>query len=139
MHIPAAILSAVVTIIAVVFYFYTSLGVGRMRGKHGIKAPAMTGHEEMDRAVRVHMNTLEQFVIFLPLLWIATTYFMVVAWLSPLLGLVWIIGRFIYMTSYMADPDKRGTGFLIASLANVGLLILSIWGVVSAWMAVNAA
>ena len=35
----------------------------------------MTGHPEFERAVRVQMNTIEQFVIFLPLLWLATIYF----------------------------------------------------------------
>jgi glutathione S-transferase len=139
MHtVPATLLSAIITILAVLMLFYTSVPVGRARGKHGIKAPAMTGHVELDRAVRVHMNTLEQFAIFLPLLWTATTYFQVIGWLPSLLGLIWIIGRFIYMQAYLADPDKRGAGFITGVLASLGLLILSIIGVVMAWMAVTA-
>ena len=139
MHmVPAAILSAAVTIIAVLFYFYTGLRVGGMRSTHNVQAPAVTGHPLFERAYRVQMNTLEHIVIFLPLLWIATTYFMIVGWLAPALGLVWVLGRVVYMTGYMADPGKRGTGFLIAGLALVGLLILSIWGLVQAWLAVQA-
>jgi glutathione S-transferase len=69
----AELLSAVVTILAVLFFFYTGFGVGRMRGKHKINAPAMTGPIEFESAVRVQMNTLEQLVVFLPLLWLATT------------------------------------------------------------------
>jgi len=135
---PAALLSAVVTILAVLFYFYAGLRVGAMRGKHGIKAPIMTGHPEMDRAVRVHMNTLEHLIIFLPLLWLATIYFHALPWLPAVAGLVWIIGRILYMTSYMADPDKRGTGFAIAGAANLVLLVLAIWGIVATWSAAAA-
>jgi glutathione S-transferase len=139
MHaVPAAILSAVVTILAVLFYFYTGTVVGQMRGKHKIAAPAVTGNTEFECAYRVQMNTLEQLVIFLPLLWLATTYFTMLGWLPPLLGVVWIVGRFLYMNGYMAAPDKRGTGFGVALLANLGLLILSLVGIVQAWMAVHA-
>ena len=40
--------------------------------------------------------------------------------------------------AYMADPAKRGMGFTIAILATAGLLILSIVGIVQAWMAISA-
>jgi glutathione S-transferase len=136
--VPGTVLSAVVTILAVLLYFYMGLNVGRMRGKHGIKAPAMTGNPEFERAVRVQGNTLEFLPIFLPLLWIATTYSPWYGWLPALLGLVWVIGRFLYMTGYMVDPEKRGTGFLISGISLLLLLILSIWGIVNAWTAVNA-
>lgn len=137
--VPATILSAVVTILAVLTLFYTSVPVGRARGKHGIKAPAMTGHEDLERAVRVHMNTLEQFAIFIPLLWVATSYFALVGWLPAALGLVWIVGRLIYMNAYLKDPGTRSLGFGITLLASVGLLILSVIGVVMAWSAATAA
>jgi glutathione S-transferase len=137
--VPNTILSAIVTILAVLMLFYTSVPVGRARGRHGIKAPAMTGHEDLERAVRVHMNTLEQFAIFIPLLWVATMYFTLIGWLVPALGLVWIVGRFIYMQAYLADPAKRSTGFSITILSSAGLLVLSVIGVVMALMAVTAA
>ena len=135
---PATLLSAAVTILAVLMLFYSSIPVGRARGKHGIKAPAMTGHEDMDRAVRVHMNTLEQFAIFLPLLWVATIYFTLIGWLAPAFGIVWIIGRFVYMQAYLKDPAKRSAGFGITILASLALLILSVIGVVMAWTATTA-
>jgi glutathione S-transferase len=135
---PATLLSAAVTILAVLMLFYSSIPVGRARGKHGIKAPAMTGHEDMDRAVRVHMNTLEQFAIFLPLLWVATAYFNLIGWLAPAFGIVWIIGRFVYMQAYLKDPAKRSAGFGITILASLALLILSVIGIVMAWTATTA-
>jgi glutathione S-transferase len=135
---PAALLSAIVTILAVLFVFYTGMRVARMRGKHGVHAPATAGHPEFERAYRVQMNTLEQFVIFLPLLWIATSYFGRLGWLAPALGLVWIAGRIVYMQGYMAAPEKRSRGFAISMIANLGLLILSIVGIVQNWIATNA-
>lgn len=136
--VPATILSAIVTIIAVLVYFYMGLRVGQMRTKHSIAAPAMTGNPEFERAVRVHMNTLEQIVVFLPLLWIATVYFRTLAWLPAVLGALWIIGRLMYMQGYMQAPDKRGAGFGVAAIANLGLLILAVIGIAMSWMAATA-
>jgi glutathione S-transferase len=138
MAVPATLWTSIVTVLAVLVYFWTSMGVGRMRGKHGIKAPAMSGHPEFERAVRVQMNTLEAMPIFLVLLWMATIYSPWMGWLPATLGVIWVIGRVLYMQGYMADPEKRGTGFMISMLANLGLLILSVWGIVNAWMALNA-
>ena len=87
------------------------MNVGRMRDKHGIKAPAMTGHDEFERAVRVHMNTMEGAIAFLPALWIAEIWFG--GWIPPVAGFVWVVGRVIYMLGYMAAPEKRETGFII--------------------------
>jgi glutathione S-transferase len=131
------LLSAAVTVLAVILGLYTMMLVGRMRGKHGVQAPAMTGAPEFERAVRVQMNTLEQSVLFLPLLWLATVYPVVSGYLAPGLGLVWIIGRVLYATGYMSDPAKRSSGFLVSGLALLGLLVMSIIGIFHAWMVVR--
>jgi len=139
MHIvPATLLSAVVTILSILFVFYTGINVARMRGRHKISAPSVIGNPEFERAYRVQVNTLEQFVMFLPLLWLATAFFESPAWLPAVLGLVWIIGRFVYLRGYMTAAEKRGTGFQITMLATAALLIVSIVGIVQAWMAVSA-
>jgi len=135
----AELLSAAVTILAILFVFYTGLLVARMRGVTGIKAPAVSGDPKFECAYRVQMNTLEQFVMFLPLLWLATAYFHVLPWLPAVFGLIWVIGRIVYMNGYMAAPEKRSNGFLISVIATAGLLILAVWGIVDAWMALAAA
>ena len=128
------LLSAGVTVLSVLLGLYTMTLVGRMRGKHGVQAPAMTGAPEFERAVRVQMNTLEQVVLFLPVLWLATVYPVFSGYLAPGLGLVWLIGRLLYASGYMAQAAKRSSGFLIAGIALLGLLILSIIGIVHAWL-----
>ena len=134
----ATLFTAIVTILAVLVLFWTMLRVGGMRGKHNIQAPATTGHPEFDRAYRVQMNTLEQFVMFLPLLWLATALFHDLPWLPAVFGLVWVLGRIMYMNGYMSAPEKRSNGFLVSAIALAALLILSIWGIVETWMALNA-
>lgn len=131
-------MSAVVTILAILLYTLMMVRVGQMRGKHSVKAPAMAGHPEFDRAFRIHYNTLEALPVFFALLWLATIYFHMLPWLPALVGLIWVIGRFLYMNGYMADPAKRSTGFSIATLCQLVLLILAIIGIVQTWMAVTA-
>jgi glutathione S-transferase len=132
---PVMAATAIVTIIAVLFYFWTGLNVGRMRGKHKIDAPLMVGNREFECAVRVQTNTLEWLPIFLPLLWLASIYFSpamsmaYLPWLPVVFGVVWIIGRYLYMTGYMAAPEKRSTGFLVAAIGVVGLLVCAIIGI----------
>ncbi|HEX3674756.1 MAG TPA: MAPEG family protein [Rhizomicrobium sp.] len=142
---PVTLVTAAITILAIIFYFWTGINVGRMRTKHGVAAPAITGSPEFERAMRVQMNTLEWFVIFLPLLWLATIYFSpamsmaYLSWLPPILGLIWIAGRVLYMNGYMVAADKRSTGFLISGIAIIGLLICAIAGLIMTWSAVSAA
>jgi glutathione S-transferase len=128
------LLSAAVTVATVLLGLYTMILVGRMRGKHNVQAPAMTGAPEFERAFRVQMNTLEQVVLFLPALWLATIYPVVSGYLAPGLGLIWLVGRVLYASGYMAEAAKRSSGFLIAGIALLGLLVLSIIGIVHAWL-----
>jgi glutathione S-transferase len=128
------LLSAAVTVLTVLLGLYTMILVGRMRSKHAVQAPAMTGAPEFERAFRVQMNTLEQVVLFLPVLWLATVYPVLSGYLAPGLGLIWLIGRVLYASGYMAAAAKRSSGFLIAGVALLGLLLLSIVGIVHAWL-----
>ncbi len=129
---PDMLYTAIVTMLTVLLFFWMGMQVGRMRAKHGIKAPAMTGHDEFERAVRVHMNTMEGAIAFLPALWVAEIWFG--GWIPPVAGFVWVVGRLIYMLGYMAAPEKRETGFLIQAIALVVLIILAVWGIVASFI-----
>jgi uncharacterized membrane protein YecN with MAPEG domain len=118
-------LVAIVTCLALLTYFWMGLQVAGARGKSGIQAPAMTGHPLLERAVRVHYNTLEWLPIFLASLWLFAIYWNDLV--AAGLGLVWIVGRLIYSFGYMADPGKRGLGFMIQSLAT-GVLLFGALG-----------
>jgi len=112
---------AVVTILALIQFYVFAVQVGRMRAKHGISAPAITGHPEFERMFRVQQNTMEQLVIFVPALWIYG-YFGNPLW-GAAVGLVYIVGRFIYKRGYLIDPSKRSLGFTIGVIAISVLLV----------------
>jgi uncharacterized membrane protein YecN with MAPEG domain len=128
--------TAVVSLLALLLYFYMGLNVGRARGKTGIAAPAMTGDPLLERAVRVHYNTLEWLPIFLVSLWLFAIYWNELV--AAGVGVVWIVGRFIYSTGYMADPGKRSTGFLI-QLAAVAVLLFGALGKIGYSLATGGA
>jgi glutathione S-transferase len=131
-HFTAPMMSAIDTILAVIFYLFAATQVGRARGAFGIVAPATVGHPQFERAYRVQMNTLEQLAAFLPLLWLTAVYPMPVPWIAPLVGLVWVVGRILYLRAYMRDPTTRGAGVMTTGLASVALLVLAIAGVLRA-------
>jgi glutathione S-transferase len=131
---PVILSTALVTILAIVLYFFMGAKAGQMRAKHNIKAPAVSGAPEFERAFRVQMNTLEHLPVFIPLLWLATIYFSWLPLAVPAIGVVWVIGRAMYMEAYLKDPEKRGPGFGVSALAEILLLLMSLIGVINAWM-----
>ena len=120
----------IVAMLALLQFVFFGIKVGQARGKYGVKAPATTGNEHFERYNRVHMNTLEQLVVFIPAL-IAFAQ-SIGANYAAAIGVVYLIGRTIYYTGYIADPEKRGTGMMITMLANIVLVIGAIVGAVLA-------
>ena len=67
-------LTALVTCLAILFYFFTSIQVSKARVAFGIKAPAIIGQSGFRAGVSRQMNTLEWMPIFLPSLWLFAIY-----------------------------------------------------------------
>ena len=107
--------------LALVEFFVFLNAVGRARSTYKVPAPATTGNEVFERYFRVQMNTLEQLVIFIPSILLFARY--VHPLIAAALGLVFIIGRWLYFTGYVKDPARRGPGFLIAVIPNSLLLL----------------
>ena len=126
--------SALVTCLAIAFYFFTSTQVARARARFGIKVPAISGHPDFERVFRVQMNTLEWMPIFLPSLWLFAIYISDAA--AAALGLVWIAGRILYWRGYSQAAEKRNMGFAIQSFAAM-ILWAGALGMI-AWRVVNA-
>ena len=116
------VLVEIVTVLALLQFVVFGALVGRARGKYGISAPAVSGHEMFERYYRVQMNTLELLVVFVPSLWLAARYW------SPLvvaaIGAIYLVGRVLYFRAYVSEPAKRGTGFVM-SLGPAVLLLLA--------------
>ena len=124
--------TALVTCLAILFYFLATIQVSKARVAFGIKVPATSGNPDFERVFRVQMNTLEWMPIFLPSLWLFAIYIS-----DPIaagLGLVWIAGRILYMTGYSQAANKRGRGFGVqagaAILLWLGALGTIVWRLV---------
>jgi len=109
--------TALVTCMAILFYFFTCVQVAKARAAFGVKAPAISGNPDFERVFRVQMNTLEWMPILLPSLWLFAIY--ISDAIAAVLGLVWIAGRILYMTGYSKAAGKRGPGFGIQATAAV--------------------
>jgi glutathione S-transferase len=112
-------LTALVTLFAVLFYIVTGIRVSQARRKFGVKLPAISGHPDFERVFRVQMNTLEWLPIFLPSLWLFAIY--IGDAIAAGIGLVWIIGRVLYLVGYSRAVAKRGPGFAMQATACIVL------------------
>lgn len=106
--------------LALLEFFFFSLAVARARDTYNVPAPAITGHEVFERYFRVQMNTLEQLVIFVPSIILFAVY--VSPWLAAALGVVFIVGRWIYFRGYVNAAKDRHFGFMLSVIPNVTLL-----------------
>ncbi|MCX7554287.1 MAPEG family protein [Marinicella sp. S1101] len=111
----------VVLVLALLQYSFFSFMVGSARGKFQVNAPAVTGHEVFERYYRVQQNTLEQLIIFIPALLLFATYAHALS--AAVLGVVYLLGRQLYYTTYIKDPKSRGLGFVTGFLASHILLL----------------
>jgi uncharacterized membrane protein YecN with MAPEG domain len=121
--------SSLVTLLAVLLYFFIATRVPAARRKYSVRLPATTGPPEFERVFRVHQNTLEWMPIFLPSLWLCAFYSGDAV--AAGLGVVWIVWRALYYRGYTQAVDKRLPGFAIQATASIALFVSAIAGVVS--------
>jgi glutathione S-transferase len=127
-------LTALVTLLAILVYFYSSVMVSQARGKFGVKLPAISGNPDFERVFRAQMNTLEWMPIFLPSLWLFAIY--ISDGIAAALGLVWVIGRILYVFGYARAVKDRSRGFAIQALATIALWVGAMGAIV--WRLVQA-
>ncbi|HKA14908.1 MAG TPA: MAPEG family protein [Myxococcota bacterium] len=121
-----AIVAALALIEYMVFVWFT----GHARGLYGVPAPAMTGHPVFERWARVQGNTVEQLVIFFPGIWLFARY--VSPPIAALLGVNFVIGRALFARGYVADPARRGPGFVTSYVSNAVLVLGGLVGAIIA-------
>jgi len=113
--------------LALIEYTVFSFQVGAARGKYGIHAPATTGNPVFERYFRVQQNTQEQLVVFIPAIvsfaWMAESVGWAGYYIASGLGVIWLIGRFLYAISYVKDPASRGVGFLMSFFPTVVMIV----------------
>jgi glutathione S-transferase len=121
-------LVTVVIALSLLEYSVFAMLVGWARGKYGVDAPAVSGDPIFERYYRVQQNTLELLVLFVPGMWMFAHY--VSADIAVGLGVIFLIGRFLYLRGYVADPKSRSLGFGLSFLPAQILLIGGLIGAV---------
>lgn len=116
---------SIVILLALLEYQVLAGLVGRARSQYGVKAPAITGHPQFERIFRVHQNTLESLVVFVPAVWIFGQYVSVL-W-ATVLGVLFIVSRVVYAVGYVRAAEKRGLG---AGLSGLSLAVLVLGGLI---------
>lgn len=116
--------------LALAQFLFFCTAVGRARGTYKVAAPATTGNEMFERYFRVQMNTLELLVMFVPAILIFGQYFS--AYVAVALGVIYLVGRQIYFTSYVKDPKSRSLGYGLSALPVMILIAGGIFGAIRA-------
>jgi len=114
--------------LAALQFLYFGAKVGQARGRYGIKAPAVSGHEVFERHFRVQQNSLELLLLFYPGLYLFGSHISPV-WAAAI-GVVYLVSRQIYAVTYVKDPSSREAGFVISLLASVVLLLGGLGGTI---------
>jgi glutathione S-transferase len=117
---------AIVSVLALLQYIAFGTAVARARGRYGLQAPAVTGHDIFERYFRVQQNTLELLILLLPSLWLFAWY--VDATWAALLGAVYLVGRILYFMGYVRDPARRELGFALSLGPTLVLLVGALIG-----------
>jgi uncharacterized membrane protein YecN with MAPEG domain len=113
--------------LALLEYLLLGLMVGRARGTYHVPAPATTGDPTFERYFRVHQNTLESLIIFIPGLWLFAVYLNKPVAIA--LGLIFIAARIIYAAGYIKAPEKRAAGAGLTFVVNAALVIGGLVGI----------
>ncbi|KAB7647507.1 MAPEG family protein [Polymorphobacter fuscus] len=119
-------LTTLTILVALLILFGFSIVAGRARMTYNVPAPQAGGHPEFDKRNRVHLNTMEQIVLFLPAIALAAP--VLGDAITAMVGLVWCIGRLLYARSYYVDPAKRSLGFALTMLPTLVLIGVAAWG-----------
>jgi glutathione S-transferase len=117
-----------VVLLALIEYLVLGSLVARARGKYAVAAPAVSGHPMFERYFRVHQNSLEQLIVFVPAVWLFGAYLSAL-W-AAVLGVIFLAARALYAASYIGAPERRGPGAGLTFLVEIVLVIGALYGIV---------
>jgi glutathione S-transferase len=115
-----------ITILALIEYLILGIMVVWARAKYEVAAPATTGDPIFERFFRVHQNTLEALIVFVPGLWLFGRFVNVAA--AVTLGALFLLARIVYAAGYLWKPERRTIGAGATVIINGMLLLGSLLG-----------
>jgi uncharacterized MAPEG superfamily protein len=108
------------------------VGIARAGGRVSVLDTYTSTHKEFLIANRIHLNTLENTIIFLPLLWVATLFSTFPVYAASV-GALWLLARLWYAFSYRRDAAKRAPALFLSLLCLLVLVGLSSYGFYLNW------
>ncbi|MGC6511417.1 MAG: MAPEG family protein [Parvibaculales bacterium] len=126
-------LTGLATLFIIAVYFWTLMQTGMARGKYNIQAPAVSGNPDFERVFRVQNNTLEQIVLFVPVLWVFALFYPHGNGdcIAAVTGFVFGVSRIIYALGYYNEAGKRTTGFMIGFVTFIATFMGALYGVIA--------
>lgn len=121
--------TAWVTVAALLMVGWTMMKVALARSRFKIDAPTMDGPVAFMSVLRVHANTVEQMILFVPALWLCGIFYS--DRMAAITGTVWVVGRIVYALGYYNAPARRAPGFAIATTATLVLVGGTVTGLIS--------
>lgn len=103
--IPLSLTSLILNILLI---FVFSIWVGRCRKKYHSPAPALGENIKLQIANRIHYNSLELFILFLPLFIIFAAFYE--DFYGAVVGFAFLIARVIFALGYWKNPPYRSFG-----------------------------
>ena len=128
-------LASIVVLLAVLEFMAFGGMVGYARSKYGVKAPTTSGDPLFERHFRVHYNTMEQLIVFVPAI-LLFGFFLSDLW-AAIVGAVFIVSRVFYAIGYVKDPKQREFGSILGFLCQAVLIFGALYGAIRGAMAVH--
>jgi glutathione S-transferase len=112
-------IAAFITLLITLLTLATQVSVVRARKHFSIPIPQVTKHIDFDKYLQVHADQIEQNVIFLPILWVASS---LVSWVYIMaIGLIWIGFRGLYIRGFVKNNlklvDYSSKGYMYIQIA----------------------
>jgi glutathione S-transferase len=107
-----------ITILITLLTQASQVSFTKARRKFGIPLPGTANHVDLEKFRTVHVDQIEQNVVFLPILWVSS---ILISWVFILpLGLSWVLLRAIYIRGYVNKNDSLrdfgSNGYLISQI-----------------------
>jgi uncharacterized membrane protein YecN with MAPEG domain len=118
-----------IVLVAVLQFLVLGMLVGLARGRYKIAAPATSGHPAFERLFRVHQNSLEMLIVFIPSIWLYG-WWVSQTWATGL-GVVFLVARILYAIQYTQEPRSRRIGAMLSFLILTILVVGDLYAVLA--------
>jgi glutathione S-transferase len=122
------IILALITIFSSLLTFFLAYNTGKTRRTQKSPAYEATKNKQVLIANRVHMNQIENMIVYLPILWMAGLFGPII--LVAIVGTVWFASRVAYSIMYLKNPEKRTIPFVIGVVCMIITTLLALLGII---------